>query len=448
MEITRRSYADASAFAVVLGAGCARAAGVPPVEEMARELFTGLETASPDLTAKYLAQRGATNEAIVDAFYEFLADLPHPQRAALILQFIASVPVPLFYQDLAALVRSRYFSCVLTTNVDTLFEQALVGAGLRRGRDFRVITLDDRPRSGDALSEDGVTVLKLHGDVSQRQFAITPDEITQLLERQRPLVKGTLGHDLLMVGYEFECPPLTEGLARVPGELWWVSPDPPNGDAMEGIDLMRHLTCIDGVGGTPEVFFGELSMLLLQMPAMNAMAKSFEAVENGDPSLRLSPVADITPPDDGEAFQREYLIGQLRRCEDLLRKLQLQAVPGDANKRLRQQIRYQKKELARLEARLRSLSSVREKILELLQEIDRDATGPGIRSDEASTAAAFLHRQVELVRAEYAGNSPNEDVVSATLAATIILADRLDVPAKLLRELGHFGARSMVRADW
>jgi SIR2-like protein len=452
--IERKEGGGDEPFVLGLGSGCARAAGVPSVEDMARELFSNLKTANPDLASTYLPGSGRKPEALKKAFYSLLAQLAPAQRSALLLQFIASVPVPLFYQELAGLVQAGYFTRILTTNADTLLEQALEAAGLRYERDYAVLVFGvseaDQAAISDA-SDARITIVKLHGDVSRDTVALTPEEIVEALDPQRTLVRRELRHDLVLVGFEpTESAPLTKQLADAPGDLWWVAPEPPEPGALADIESVREVRYVHGASGSPDMFFGELSLLLVQMPALNALKKPLDEMETLSTASDTEVLADTSPPDDLETFEREYLIGQLRRCEGVLRQLESQAAPTDTSDRVARQIEYQKREIASLEGRLRALNGVRKHILKILQEIDRDAAKTARSNDATVTTAKYLHDQIAEVRKQYRGRnpSPNEDVVSATLGATMILADRLDVRPDLLRELGHFAARSMVRGVW
>jgi SIR2-like domain len=440
-------------FVLGLGSGCARAAGVPSVEEMARELFSNLKSATPDLASKYLRGSGRNPERLKKAFYGLLRELAPAQRRALLLQFLASVPVPLFYQELAGLVQAGYFPLILTTNADTLLERALEAAGLRHERHYRVVVLvgsraDDTAIAG--ASDERITIVKLHGDVSQDRVALTPEEIAEALDPQRTLLERELHHDLVLVGFDpAESEPFTKQLAQGRGDLWWVAPEAPEPAALADIASVRDVMYLHGASGSPEMFFGELSLLLIQMPTVNAMKKPLEELETPSAAPGTSVLADTSPPDDLETFEREYLIGQLRRCEVVLRQLESQAAPTDTSDRVARQIEYQKREIATLEARLRGLSRVRKHIMEILKGIERDAAKVARSSnDETVVTAKYLHDQIAEVRKQYRRRGPNEDVVSAALGATMLLADRLDVRPELVRELGHFAARSMVRGIW
>jgi hypothetical protein len=314
--------------------------------------------------------------------------------------------------------------------VDSLFERALQNAGLRDDQEYRVILLDGTaaPPKDQVSLDERVAIVKLHGDVSSPQFAIGPEEVAKALEPRRRDVKGELGHDLVMVGYEFESPLVTEWLAYVPGAVWWVAEQRPPTREVAAIERAREIRYIEGPDATPDTFFGELAMLLLQMPSLNLLAEPNSASQpDGLP-------ADTRPPEDEGVFEREYLRGQLRRADEVLRRLEQLAAAGPLSERLTRQLDYQKQVVADLEGRLRTLVGERERVLGLLDRISDSVS----RAPTPGNAVQYLRDQVEAVRGEFGGPVPDEAVVSAGISATLVLGDRLGVDRELLRELAAF----------
>jgi hypothetical protein len=431
--IARRSRdTGAGPLAVFLGAGCARAAGVPSTVEVARDLFARLE--GHDLASKYLPSDQPSDAELTDALGGLLADLPPGQRMSLLLGFYGSTPVPLFYQELAMLIGAGFFRRILTTNVDSLLERALQNAGLRDDREYRIILLDGTaaPPSDPVALDERVAIVKLHGDISSPQFAIGPAEVAKALEPRRRDVKGELGTDLLIVGYELESPLVTEWLAYAPGEVWWVAEQRPPESEVAAIERAREIRYIDGPDATPHVFFGELAMLLLQMPSHNLLAAPEGTVS---PASRADGVpADTSPPDDEQTFEREYVRGRLRRAGELLRRLEQHVAAGTVPARLERQLAYQKDVVADLEAKLLTLEGERERVLTLLDEITEVASG----ARDAASTVEFLRDQVATVRAQYGRASPDETVISAVISSALVVGDRLGVDRKRLRELADF----------
>lgn len=431
--VARRSVAPAGAPHVLfLGEGCARAAGVPSPVDMARELFAGL--AGHELVTRFVPDESPSDEQLLEGFRSLLAELPEGQRGSLLLQFYGALPVPLFYQELAMLVSAGFFTQILTTNLDALLERALQNAGLRAGEEYNVVLLD-RDRSAVSVSgieSNRVSILKLHGDPASRQFALSPDEIEEALKPIRKAVKGALHQDLVMVGYELESPPVSDWLARVPGELWWVAEEHPPAEALAAIRQVREIHYVDGPSGTPDGFFGGLAMRLLQMPSVNLLEAPAKLVRSRPDGPGALP--DTSPPEDEAAFEREFLRGKLWRAEELRRRLEQQVAAGTTNERLERQLAYQKGVVADLEAKLRTIGDDKARVLRLLDQIGGQAEQTGARD----STAAFLRQQADAVRGQYGSPSPDEAVVSGSIGATLVIGDRLGVDRSLLSELAEY----------
>lgn len=436
MEMVERRATNAPPYTLFLGQECARVAGVPSPLEMSREFFSRLK--GHELAKRYLPNESPSDDELREAFRLLLADLPPTQRGSLLLQFYAALPVPLFYQELAMLVAAGFFNQILTTNLDSLFERALQNAGFRADMEYRVVLLDRKQPTPVPDGDDAAQVMiwKLHGDPSGPQFAVSGDEIESALQPVRRAVTGALEHDIVMVGYDFESRPVTEWLAKVPGELCWVSEEQPPREKIAAIDLTRNVRFVDGPSGAPSGFFGGLAMRLLQMPTAHLLQS---ATPVGDSAGGPPPLPDTTPPQDEVEFEREFLRGQLRRANELLRRLENQVVTGTTNDRLERQLAYQKGVVAELEAGLRTTGDDSGEVLGVLELVSDAAASSG----GSDSTTAFLREQVEAVRHEYSSQTPDEALVSGVIGATLVIGDRLGVDRSLLRQLAEFAPSSL-----
>jgi len=442
----RHEPAGAPPFILVLGAGCAQAAGVSTPAEIARRTFDELYQRDPSLAAEWLPDRErASDEQVLLAFRDYMGSMSSARRYAMLQRFFASVPVPLFYQDLAVLLKAGYFKGVLTTNIDTLLEQALNGAGLRRGRGYEVATVGSSqgPR-GPAAShtDDTILIVKLHGDLGQSQVYVTTEEIEATLKPQQYLLKGELTRDVVVVGYQFESEPLNQWLSQTAGrEIWWVSPDDPDPARIGPIDATQRVIRIHGPSAQPDAVFGHLDLMLLRLPAVESMTRPLE--QYGD-SLEVGSYASGSTgiaawSDDDVAA--EYIRGQLRRCREVLYSLESAVTPGDVNPQLRAQIEYQRRQIAELEDRLRALKVFRPRVVELVEQFAEAAE----RADLDSDTLGYLRSQVKAIKNEYARDAPNQHVMSAAIGATVVLAERLCpeiASSELVRELLSFAPKS------
>ena len=124
------------------------------------DLLTAATTynpANPVLAAFKTSQVEKSNDApqaTLDEFRERFRDLSSLERYSLLQTIYRRIPVPAFYQELARLVKAGYVRHVLTTNIDSLFEQALESLGLVRDIDFDVIPLGTKT-SREALELTG-----------------------------------------------------------------------------------------------------------------------------------------------------------------------------------------------------------------------------------------------------------------------------------------------------
>jgi phosphoglycolate phosphatase-like HAD superfamily hydrolase len=440
----RRADDERNPLILFLGKGCADAAKVPDTIQIARSVFQ--DSALP--TKKYVAGRDRRyNEEVLEAFYEYLSDLSSRERHWLLQRFYAKVPVPLFYQDLVRLIERRFFLHILTTNIDTLLEQALNGAGMWPDRDYELISLsssDRKPLPPDPASPGPrIMIVKLHGDLAKQETSLTPDEITEALQRHSRFLRGELSGDMVMVGYEFESEPVTRWLAetysklwREPPILWWVNEKRPSWQQVGRLEESRHIEYLDGENGRPEVFFGRL-LYVLEDSAQKEVADTIEQFSYG---VSTEPTAS-----PGEEFSdARYLREQIRRSQQVLYSLEQNAIPGERDEQLEAQIEYQRSTIADMEDKLRDLGESRERLLALMHQV-RDSAG---RARVDPMTMDFLDSQIMTVMEQYDRYRPNQDVVSASVSATLVLTDRLGprvVDPKVVRELASFVPSSTVR---
>jgi phosphoglycolate phosphatase-like HAD superfamily hydrolase len=428
-QINRRADGPAGPFILFLGKGCASAAKVPDIAHIAREVLR--DSSLP--TKQYVKGRDRRKtKDVLQAFYEYLADLSNRERVSLLQRFYAKVAVPLFYQDLVRLIEAGYFLHILTTNIDTLLEQALNGAGLRPDRDYEVISLGARKLQHHQPEPDGprVTVVKLHGDIAQQQAAITPDEIAEVFQRHSRLVEAELSGDMVMVGYQLESDPVNWWLRSTYGEpaaepptLWWVDEERPGVTWLVSPDPKDPpIEYVEGESGKPEVFFGRLLYELEQRGRALLSSKSLQAPLGADQEGHLD---------------AEYLRGQIRRSQQVLSSLEQQVIPGEKDTQIEAQIDYQRRTIAKLEDQLRGLEVSRERLLKLMGQV-RDSAR---EANADPTTVKFLDSQVQMVTEEYRRYTPNQDIVTASTSATVVLAERLGpqvVDQDVVRELATF----------
>jgi hypothetical protein len=494
-------------FVLFLGPKCATAAGVPNKEQIARSILD-LVAKDNELNTIYPLVGKSLNLAITLAgddlltlFYDLMAKLKKGASGKIyriLLKLYANVPVPLFYQDLALLIKADYFERILTTNIDTLLEQALNIAGLQAGFDYQVFSLgvaEDDPNSAGgygALADWGQDaqprqIIKLFGDLAQEQVNIIPEDIDKALKNQRRYVKSELEGDIVMVGYDFESKPINTWLKHGGtrrGQLWWVGEEvaspPPDAFPQDWANRVHFIT---GEIGRPQEFFSQLKLRLLRRPTFVLSSYSGEAwqregapenawllesierssasaerqeqsVDDGShptgkdaavegvrgstgtseessantvaPDRSTLPTASAERPPE-ETSLIEDLRGNIRRGQAVLSSLEQSVAPGEVPTQVRAQVIYQKKQIAEMEDKLRSLKSNRDNVIQALTDLVRDlqsARATGVRVIDEPTLH-FLQQQAQSIKEEYARSESNHFVISAALGATVILAERL-----------------------
>jgi len=402
-----------------LGERCARAAGAPTPVEIAREALRmfGFET-SP-------SSEPISDQEALDRFASQTGHLSGSQIARMLRSLYANVPVPSFYQELARLVREHYFPLILTTNYDNLLEQALTAAGVRNS-EFRVTTFASRWRASSGPSEfpdqEPLThLVKLHGDLAQNTVYISPQEIESALRSSKHWIKAELRGDLVMIGHSVSDDPINDWLAHSKDrQLWWIDPEPPADPArIQAWTTEYHQ--ITGEIARPQVFFTQFSLRLLHEAEEVAAA-----VEPGDHPLSLEALGSIAksePAPLSEILQRE-----VRRNQSVLYNLEQEAIPGERPAQVQAQIAYQKRQLSKLEEKIRSLPEIKPLVLEIVRKIGTDilhAHDDPQTNFPLENLAQYVQVQIATIEREFEKDAPNQFLVSASLGATLTLADRL-----------------------
>lgn len=461
--LSQTDVADADPFILFLGNECALAAKVPDLESIADQAFN-LLGGSDEALAQSIALAGDEGKPnMLKALYNLLDKMSGGLAYTMLQSLYLNIPVPLFYQDLAQLVKAGYFNRIITTNFDTLLEQALDGAGMQAGFDYFVTSLgiksgegedtspdqsaDDAPSEGD--DREPVHIIKLHGDLAQQQINLSPGRIQRALQSQRRFVKSELKGDIIMVGYRFENDKVNDWLASTSTsreQLWWVRPDGPQRDINDWASVVSF---IDGEAGRPESFFSQLVLRLLRRPVLESLSKSFKDYAAGA-GVEIEETLDQPAQQAMEASYGEddqlviELRDKIRHSQSVLFGHEQSSATGERPPNVQTQIDYQKRHIAKFEDKLRELPGCRERIIELVNLIESDAERAGDRLKPGTLD--FLRQQIYALLREYEFEQPpNQQVIAAAICATVMLADRLRVETggeafslKTLRELATY----------
>lgn len=391
-----------SPYILLLGEGCAAAAGAPSRVDIAREALRAFDPLGGLI--------GQSDEDVFLRFANHTRSLVPAQLGRMLKGLYSRVAVPSFYQDLALLIRERYFPLIATLNFDTLLEQALARVGVTPA-ECRVTTFDRRGAVSNWQDRGGaplVHIVKLHGDLAQDAVQLAPGQIQEALDASRRWISSDLIGDLIIVGHTLSDSPIERWLAQsTDRELWWVNDAHPSDLSRIQSWTRGNVQEITGDLGKPQVFFTQLALRLLR--AVDE--------EQQQPEEHAAPAALLSGT----------LRNEIVRGYSMLYNLEQQITAGDASPQVQAQIVYQKRHISEIEDRLRAQPEVRPALLACVRNIGvalRRASGGEI-GDRAAGMIDFIDAQTKTLESEFAKDSPNQFLVSASLGGVLTLADRL-----------------------
>jgi NAD-dependent SIR2 family protein deacetylase len=179
-------YENKGVFALLVGSGLSRAAGIPTGWEITLDLIRRVALAQgvdeqPDWAGWYRQKVG--QEPNYSALLEELASSPD-ERRSILHSYIEpteedraegrKVPTAAHYA-VADLVRSGYVRVIVSTNFDRLTENAL----RERGIEPTVVASSDALLGAEPMTHSTCYILKLHGDYKDARILNTDAELTE-----------------------------------------------------------------------------------------------------------------------------------------------------------------------------------------------------------------------------------------------------------------------------
>ena len=251
IQLSFNLHANRGVYALLLGSGVSRAAGIPTGWEVIVELARRLanlygEDPSPDPTEWYrqrfheepsytglldgLAGSPAERQQILRGYFEPDAEeqergLKGPTKA---------------HRGIADLVAAGHVRVILTTNFDRLLETALADAGVVP----TVIATPDAVDGAVPLVHSSCCVVKLHGDYLDTRIKNTPSELANYDPRMSRLLDRVLDDfGLLVCGWSGDWDTaLRDALTRAPNRrytTYWAVKGEPTGAARDLIALRQ-----------------------------------------------------------------------------------------------------------------------------------------------------------------------------------------------------------------
>ena len=77
-----------------------------------------------------------------------------------------------------------------------------------------------------AVTEPPIKIVKLHGDIEAREFAVTPSEISQFGSNNERILRQYLAQDLIILGPGSRDYDLNRAIDREGGAVWYVDEKP------------------------------------------------------------------------------------------------------------------------------------------------------------------------------------------------------------------------------
>jgi len=223
-------YSHKGVYALLLGSGISRAAGIPTGWEVTLDLIRRIATAEgencepePDAwyQSKYghvpdysnlLARLGGTQaerQQILRGYFEATTEEEREEGKK---QPTAA------HKAIADLVKSGYIRVIVTTNFDRLMEQALEAVGVMP----TVISSVDALKGAPPLVHTHCTIIKVHGDYLDSRIKNTPDELNQYdTEMDKRLDQVADEYGLIVCGWSADYDPaLCAAIVRAPNRRY------------------------------------------------------------------------------------------------------------------------------------------------------------------------------------------------------------------------------------
>ena len=229
-------YAAPGVYALLVGSGMSTAGGILTgeriVDDLVRQIAlqrgvpVGLYEENPrawwesqtghqpryDALMAQLATTDGARQALLRRYFEVRADTGAP---------VAPTPA---HRALSELAKHGYVRVVLTTNFDTLIEQALDAAGVA----VQVLQGEESIRAKIPLVHSALTLIKLHGDYRNLGLRNSPLELSSYGDEQRSLLRQVFDeYGVIAVGWSAEWDQALvrelEGTMSRRYPLYWVS---------------------------------------------------------------------------------------------------------------------------------------------------------------------------------------------------------------------------------
>jgi hypothetical protein len=242
-------HSNPGVYALLLGSGVSRTAGIPTGWEVVLDLVKKLASiqgkdCEPDAAAWYTQTYG--EEPDYSKLLDMLAKSP-ADRSQLLKGYFEPTPEEqeqglktptAAHRAIANLVAAGYIRVIVTTNFDRLLEMALESVGIVP----TVISTADAVEGALPLTHTKCSIIKIHGDYLDTRIKNTPTELGQYDERLNKLLDRVFDEfGLIVCGWSGDWDPaLRAAIERCPSRrftTYWAARREPKGTAKDLLGL-------------------------------------------------------------------------------------------------------------------------------------------------------------------------------------------------------------------
>jgi CHAT domain-containing protein len=187
-------------FVLFIGTGASTVQGRPAIDELREQVL--LAPWGGGLDGRQLKQMPA--ETQVERFRQVWPQLSEGIISKAMRELYSRMAPSEGHRALARLLKENYFRLVLTSNLDSLIEDAIVAEQMPRSRwTAMAVGRDSQETIRETLRHPiaDVTLLKLCGDFQACNFAVIPADIEEKMNSVDELSRDILARNLIIVGY-------------------------------------------------------------------------------------------------------------------------------------------------------------------------------------------------------------------------------------------------------
>jgi len=242
-------------YALLLGSGVSRSAGIPTGWEVTLDLIVKVATAQDGEAPADAEEWWRTHHSKAPEYSELLTDLaPLPaERAQLLRSYFEptpeeretgiKLPSPA-HRAIARLVAAGVVRVIVTTNFDRLLEQAIQEEGIAPV----VISTADQADGASPLTHNPCTIIKVNGDYLDSRIKNSEEELSSYDSRIDKLLDRVLDdYGLIVCGWSGDWDiALRDALERAPNRrytTYWTLHSEPS-ERASGLIAHREATCI------------------------------------------------------------------------------------------------------------------------------------------------------------------------------------------------------------